>query len=299
MCGGWTLNWASANEEDLDFPTILEVLQNTVDSSVSITYAPTVESLEKILNTTQKFDVCISVVGEEPHSEWLGDSYDLAIEPEEQHLLEKAKEVGIPLVVVSLIGRPQNITWMAENVDAILWAYLPGSEGSKPIVDVLFGQQNPSGKLPMTFPKDANQIPILYNARRYFSYEIQTKYEPLYPFGYGLSYTTFSYRDLQVPTMAELGQDVTISVSVKNTGNMKGTEVVQVYLADVYASVTRPIKSLKAFQRVALEPDEEKQVELTLTPDELSLFNEYLEFVEEPREIDITISGLTQRIKIG
>jgi beta-glucosidase len=299
MCGGWTLNWASANEEDLDFPTILEVLQSSLDPDVSITYAPTIEALSTIQDLPHYFDVCISIVGEGPHSEWLGDSNDLAIEQEEQNVLKEAKKIGVPLIIVSLIGRPQKINWMAENADAILWAYLPGSEGSKPIVDVLLGHQNPSGKLPMTFPKDANQIPILYNARRYFSYEIQTKYEPLFSFGYGLSYTTFQYRDLQVPSTKMCGEDITISVLVKNTGEMTGTEVVQVYMEDVYASVTRPLKSLKAFQRVTLEPNEEKRVELTLTPNEFSLFDEELQFIEEPREIDIIISNLTKRIKIG
>ena len=299
MCGGWTLNWASANEEDLDFPTIYDVLKQRLGSGVKLTYCDSLESLNKLNPFEEDFDVCISVVGEEPHSEWLGDSYDLAIEEDEMEVLKRVTKTKIPTVMVSLIGRPQKMCWMDKHIQSILWAYLPGSEGSKPIVDVIFGDENPSGKLPITFPKDANQIPILYNARRYDSYEIQTKYEPLYPFGYGLSYTTFAYKDLEVVNHVELGKDVEVKVTVTNTGKMKGTEIVHLYLTDVYASVTRPMRSLKGFDRVTLNPGESKVVSIILTPKEFSLFDEYLNFVQEPREIDIHIKDLVSRIKIG
>jgi len=229
------------------------------------------------------------VVGEEPHSEWLGDSMSVAVEEKEESLLRAAYATSIPVVMVSLVGRPANIRWMAENIPAILWAYLPGTEGAGPVAEVIFGDYNPSGRLPISFPRDANQIPVVYDARRYESGEISTKYEPLYPFGYGLSYTEFQYDHLKVPTSIAVGKNVKISVQVKNIGEVEGEEVVQVYLKDSWASVTRPLRSLKAFKKVSLKAGEEKTVELELGPRQLGLYNEDLQFVQEKREILITI----------
>ncbi len=298
MCGGWTLNWASANEEDLNFPTILEELKNSVSKNTRITYIDSINKMSQIHIDPTQYDICISVVGEEPHSEWLGDSYNLYIEDEELNLLKAAYNTTIPVVMVSLLGRPQKMNWPSEHIPSILWAYYPGSEGAKPIVDVLFGIENPSGKTPITFPKNANQIPIVYNARRYVSWEIQTKYEPIYPFGYGLSYTTFEYTNITAPNQVYKGQNIDVTITVKNTGDRSGTEIVQLYLVDVYASVTRPMKSLKGFTKVKLEPGDEKDVTITLTPSELKLRNEYLESVEESREIDLVIGTETVRVEI-
>jgi len=242
--------------------------------------------------------LCLSIVGETPHSEWLGDSNDLAIEKAELDLLKAAKETNLPIVMVSVIGRPVNMIWPQENIDSILWAYLPGSFGAEAITDCLFGDYNPSGKLPITFPKDGNQIPVLYNARRYTSAEIFTKYDPLYFFGYGLSYTNFEYENLQVLDQVKLGDDCLISLDVKNIGNFAGDEIVQLYLQDQYASVTRPIKSLKGFKKIHLEPNETKSVIFKLTEDDLSLYDEDLLWVEEKRTIEVQIGSLKKIIEI-
>jgi len=297
LCGGWTLGWDSAKEEDLNFKTILDAIRDKVPHA-EITHIDNVDSLKSLENNSKKYDLCISIVGETPHAEWLGDSFDLSIEDDELELLKAAHATGLPVVMVSTIGRPANVLWVNENISSIIWAYLPGSEGAGAIADVLFGDYNPSGRLPITFPKDGNQIPIVYNARKYTCHEIYTRYEPIYPFGYGLSYTTFEYSDLKVNDTVLVGEECIVSVKVKNTGNMEGLEVVQLYLEDQYASVTRPLKSLKGFAKILLAPNQEKTVVLHLTKHDLSLYNENLELVEEPRDIEVQIKNLRKKFTL-
>lgn len=297
LCGGWTLGWDVAKEEDLDFLTIEQALRLKVPNC-KITYVKDIFELNQVNLNEEEFDVCISVVGETPHSEWLGDSYDLAIEKEEMDLLKAAKATNLPLVMVSVIGRPVNMIWANDNVEAILWAYLPGSFGADAIADCFFGDYNPSGKLPISFPKDGNQIPVVYNARRYTSGAISTKYEPLYPFGYGLSYTEFEYTNLQVPEKIKLNENCHVSLEVKNIGNLAGEEIVQLYLQDQYASVTRPLKSLKGFKKINLQPNEQKTVSFTLTKEDLSLYDEDLNFIEEKRMIEVQVGNLNKIIEL-
>jgi len=297
LCGGWTLGWDIAKEEDLDFLTILESLHNKLPNC-KITYAKDINELEALNIEKEQFDICISIVGETPHSEWLGDSFDLAIEQEELDLLKAANQTNIPQVMVSVIGRPVNMLWPQEHLSSIVWAYLPGSEGADAITDVLFGDYNPSGKFAVTFPRDGNQIPIVYNARKYTGGEIFTRYEPLYPFGYGLSYTEFEYSNLHAKDQIHLDDDCIVTVEVKNIGKYEGEEVVQLYLEDKYASVTRPLKSLKGFKKIHLKPNESKVVTITLNKDDLSLFNENLEWVEENRKIEIQIKSVKKILEI-
>ena len=222
----------------------------------------------------------------------------MKIAEDELRMIEAASALPIPVVMVSILGRPQQIKSISENVPAIVWAYLPGSEGAKAIVDVLFGDYNPSGKLPISFPKYANQVPIVYNARRYTSPEINTDYDPLFPFGFGLSYTTFEYSNLVVPTETKKGQGITVSVDVSNTGQVDGSEVVQVYLTDVYASVTRPLSSLTSYQKVFLPAQSTKTVTFYLSPTDLSIYDVYLNLIEEPRSIELHINNLSKTFTI-
>jgi len=298
LCGGWTHGWASANEDDLHCKTILDAIKGKVSKNTRVTYISNVESLKQLNISKSDFDICISVVGEEPHSEWLGDSMDMEMELEEVQLLEAVVEIKVPVVMVSIIGRPSQLVWADEHISSILWAYLPGTEGALPIADVLFGDENPSGKTPITFPKNGNQIPIVYNARSYTCHEITTRYEPLYPFGFGLSYTTFEYSNLVVPIQANVGCGIEISVNIKNTGKQKGMEVIQLYLKDSYASVTRPLKSLKAFKKIELLPNEQKTVVFNLEPKALSLYDEDLNLIEEPREIQVIIDNQTEMFRL-
>ena len=167
-----------------------------------------------------------------------------------------------------------------------------------PIAETLFGDVNPSGRLPVSFPRDGSHVPVVYNARSYQSDEISTRYDPLYEFGFGLSYTEFEYSGLKVQDEVKVGKNLEVAVTVTNTGKRAGDDVVQLYLRDQYATVTRPLKSLQAFARVSLEAGESKTVILTLSPRELSLYNEDLDFVEEPRTIDVLIGDQEAEFRI-
>lgn len=303
LCAGWTLGWASAEEGDLSCDTLLDAIKATVSADTKITYVATAEELQALNDSKgafdkEKFDVCISVISEEPHAEWTGDSFDLALEAEEEAVLKASVATEIPVVMVSMIGRPLKMEWANDNVAALLWIYSPGTEGAAATADILFGDANPSGKLPISFPKDGSQVPCVYNARSYQSDEVWTRYEPLYEFGYGLSYTSFSYSDLVVPKMVKSGENLTVSATVTNSGESAGEEVVQLYLRDQFATVTRPLKSLKAFARVDLKPGESKTVELTLTSAELGLYDEELNYVVEARKIDVLVGDLVGEFRI-
>ena len=299
LCGGWTLGWAGADEDDLQCQTILDALREIVSPNTRITHVDDASQLQGMDMSEHDFEVCISVVSEEPHAEWYGDSMELGLEPDENEMLRAAVATGIPVVMVAVLGRPLNVTWAEANVAAMLWTFLPGTEGAGPIAQILFGEANPSAKLPISFPLDGSHVPALYNARSYESEEINTWYEPLFEFGYGLSYTQFAYSNLSVPEVVEAGETVEVSVSVQNTGKMDGCEIVQLYLRDIVASVTRPLKSLKAFERVHLKAGESKTVTLSLGPDELSLYDEDLEFVEEPRRIRVLVGDQARELRIA
>ncbi len=295
LCGGWTLNWASANEEDLDFKTITQAL-NDFSKEIQFTYASNINQLRELDLST--FDNIIAVVGEEPHSEWLGDSYSLEIESDEKEILQFLKDSKRDVIVVSLLARPQDVQWIDDFAKAILWAYTPGSEGAQAIVDTLFGKVSPSGKTPITFPKSSNQIPIYYNMRGYLSGEIISKYEPLYPFGYGLSYTTFKYSNLEVEESISTDEDLYVSIQVRNTGNYKSKEVVQLYITDLYASVSRPLSQLKDFQKIELSPNQSKQVKFKVAKEDLSFYDEFMNKVNEPRDIKVSVSDIDKVIHI-
>lgn len=296
LCGGWTLGWAGAEEQDLDCDTVLDAIRAAVSPGTRITH---VQDPSQLAGLDQAdFDVCIAVISEEPHAEWVGDSMELGLEEAEGDILEASVATGIPVVMVSVIGRPLNMSWADEHVAALLWAYLPGTEGAAPIAEILFGDANPSGRLPISFPRDGSHVPVVYNARSYVSHEIKTRYDPLYAFGHGLSYTAFEYRDLQVPGRIRVGEDLEVSVTVTNVGGRAGDDVVQLYLRDQYATVTRPLKSLQAFARVSLQAGASETVILRLSPRELSLYDEDLERVEEPRAIDVVVGDLVREFTI-
>lgn len=289
LCGGWTLGWAGAEEQDLDCETVLDAIKTKVGENTKITYAADVSELNNLEISQQDFDVCITVISEEPHAEWVGDSMELGLEEDEEEILKASVATGIPVVMVSVLGRPLNVTWADANVAALLWAYLPGTEGAAPIAEILFGDENPSGRLPISFPKDGCHVPVVYNARSYQSGEISTRYDPLYEFGHGLSYTQFEYSNIRAASEISVGDGLEVLVTVKNVGERSGDDVVQLYLRDQFATVTRPLKSLQAFARVSLSSGESKTVALTLSPKELSLYDEELNFVQEQRKIDILI----------
>jgi beta-glucosidase len=265
---------------------------------------PSQQLLDEAVRTAKQADVVVAV---------LGEAYDMSGEAasrsnidlldNQQALLKALKATGKPVVLVLMNGRPLTLQWEHDNLDAILEAWMPGTRGGDAITDILFGDANPSGKITMTFPRSVGQIPIYYNYKNSgrpftdnskFSVKyIDLKYNtPLYPFGYGLSYTKFEYSGIQLSdsTLAENGS-ITASVTLTNTGDRTGEEVVQLYIRDLVGSITRPVKELKGFQRVALKPGESKQVSFSITPELLKFYNADLKWVAEPGDFFVFIGG--------
>lgn len=245
-------------------------------------------------------DVAILAVGgneQTSREAWLethlGDRTSLGLVGEQDELVRAVVETGTPTVVVLIHGRPLAVTEIAETVPAILDAWYPGQEGGTAMARALFGDINPGGKLPVTVPRSVGQLPMFYNAkptaRRGYLFDTT---DPLWPFGYGLSYTTFAYENLALDRN-EMGtaESATVSVDVVNTGDRDGDEVVQLYIRDVVSSVTRPVKELKGFERLTLEPGERKNVTFTVGPEQLRFYNRAMERVVEPGEFQLMVGG--------
>ena len=270
------------------------------------------ELLEEVLKVAADADIIVAALGES--SEMSGESSsrtDLNI-PDVQHtLLEALLKTGKPVVLTLFTGRPLTLTWEQENVPAILNVWFGGSEAAYAIGDVLFGDVNPSGKLTMTFPKNVGQIPLFYNHKntgrplqegkwfeKFRSSYLDVDNEPLYPFGYGLSYTTFQYSDIALSASA-MGQDgsITAAVTVTNTGKRDGAEVVQLYIRDLVGSITRPVKELKGFEKIFLKAGESKTVTFKITPELLRFYDYDLKQVAEPGDFDVMIGGDSRNVR--
>ena len=249
-------------------------------------------------------DVVIACVGEtEAFNGEAASRSDISVPDAQVELLKALKATGKPVVMVLVTGRPLTIQWEDENMDAILNVWSPGSEGGHAAADILFGDVNPSAKLTTSFPRNVGQLPLCYNhkntGRPHWENEPFTKFQscymdvlngPLYPFGYGLSYTTYEYGPvtLSASEMPVKGS-VTASVTVTNTGDRDGDEIVQLYIHDIYATSTRPVKELKGFKKVHIAAGQSAQVDFTITADELSYYNHDLDWVCEPGDFDIFI----------
>lgn len=217
-------------------------------------------------------------------------------------LVKAIQATGKPTVVVLVNGRPLTIGWIVDNVPGILESWMGGTQSGHAIADVLFGDVNPGGKLPVTFPRTVGQVPIYYNhmntgrppeaENRYTSKYYDVPWTPLFPFGFGLSYTTFKISNLQLSAPRIRAADkLTVSVKVENSGQRAGDEVVQLYVRDLVASMTRPVKELKGFQRVTLQPGEKRRVEFTLSHDQLAFWNREMRFVVEPGEFRVMVGS--------
>lgn len=263
--------------------------------------------IDKVLAVTSKSDVVVMVLGDCSTSENIqgmvktsGENHDLAtlvLPGYQQKMLEDVCKTGKPVILVLQAGRPYNLSYAAEYCEAILVNWLPGQEGGHATADVLFGDYNPAGRLPMTFPRHVGQLPHYYNfktsGRRYEYADME--YYPLYPFGYGLSYTQFSYADLKTEVQSD--GSVLVKVKVSNTGEQKGDEVVQLYITDMYASVKTRIMELKDFERITLAPRETREVIFKLSPYDLSLLNDKMDRVVEPGEFKIMVGGKSPSYK--
>lgn len=270
------------------------------------------ELLDEALAVAAKSDVVVAALGES--SEMSGESScrtNLEMTDTQRILLQELLKTGKPVVLVLFTGRPLVLNWEQANVPAILNVWFAGSEAGLAIGDVLFGDVNPSGKLTTTFPKSVGQIPLFYNHKntgrpladgawfqKFRSNYIDIDNEPLYPFGFGLSYTTFSYSDvaLDKTSMTDKGE-LTATVTVTNTGKRDGAEVVQLYIRDLVGSVTRPVKELKGFEKIFLKAGESKKVSFKITPESLKFYNYNLDFVCEPGDFEVMIGRDSQDVK--
>ena len=256
------------------------------------------ESIRVAVETVKQADVAIVVVGEtestnrEAWSEQhLGDRDSLDLLGAQNELIRKVVETGVPTVVFLINGRPLSINYVAEHVPAILEGWYLGQEGGTAAAAVLFGEVNPSGKLPITFPRSVGQLPAFYNFKpsRNRSY-LGTSRQPLFPFGYGLSYTTFKFENVVVnPQKIKPGQSAVVRLDVSNTGARAGDEVAQLYVHQRVASITRPVKELRGFRRIHLRPGEKQTIEFPLTPDALSLLDVNMKHVVEPGDFDLMV----------
>ncbi len=271
-----------------------EVNINTTDKS----------GFKEAVNAAKNKDVVVMVLGE--HGFQSGEARsrsNLQLPSFQQELLEAVYKVNKNIVLVLLNGRPLAIEWADKHIPAIVEAWQLGTQSGKAIAEVLYGDYNPSGKLPMTFPRNVGQVPIYYNHKNtgrpstspgqvFWSHYQDITNDPLYEFGYGLSYTTFEYSDLQLSSNS-LNKDnsLDVKVTLKNTGKYKGKEVVQLYIRDLFASVTRPVKELKGFEMVELKPGESTQVSFKIDKEMLSFYNNNYDFVAEPGDFKVFVGG--------
>jgi beta-glucosidase len=304
-------NWIGDGKAE-DVVTLLEGLKAALPSA-SITHArgadivgESTAGFDEALAAARRAEVAVLAVGES--GEMSGEAASrssLDLPGVQLDLVKAVHATGTPVVVVLFNGRPLSIGWIAEHVPAILEAWFPGTEAGHAIADVLVGAVNPGGKLPVTFPRAVGQVPIYYNHKstgrpptaenKFTSKYIDLPWTPLYAFGYGLSYTTFEIRDLRLSaqTIRPDGQ-VRVAASVTNTGSRAGNEVVQLYIQDVASTVTRPVRELKGFTRVAVAPGETRQVEFVLTPTELGFYDREMRFVVEPGAFKVWVGNSSE-----
>jgi len=260
----------------------------------------------------QQSDVAIVLVGERSGlvdgctSGESIDRADLGLAGVQQQLVEAVVATGTPVVVVLINGRPLALPWIAEHVPALLEAWVPGEEGGNAIADVLFGDVNPGGKLPISFPRSVGQVPVYYNHKpsggrsNWKGDYVGLSSRPLFPFGHGLSFTTFEFTNLSVdPPQVTAGGLVQIAAQVKNIGERAGDEVVQLYLHDTVASVTRPVKELKGFKRITLLPGEEKTLHFDLAVNQLAFYDRAMRYVVEPGAIAVMIGSSSDDIRLN
>ena len=277
------------------------------------------EMVAEAVEAAAKADAVVAVLGEA--AEMSGESasrVDLTIPDAQRDLLKELTKTGKPVILVLCTGRPLVLDWESENVDAILNIWFPGTEAGYAVADVLFGDVNPSGKLTMSFPRSSGTMPFYYNETpngrptdgrwvKYASCYMDTGWTALYPFGYGLSYTTFSYSEPSVEKQEyslrckdgqySLDTPVKVSVTVTNTGKAAGAETVQLYVRDMAGSVARPLRELKGFEKVMLQPGESRTVEFTLTADDLAFYTPDLDRVIEPGEFSVMTGGSSSDVR--
>jgi beta-glucosidase len=301
--------------------TVLEGIKEKAGPGVRVDYVKGCnvvgtgrQEIDNAVRAAKNAEVAIVVVGENAWEQEAtdGEGYDVAsldLTGAQEDLVKAVYETGTPTVVVLINGRPLSVRWIAEHVPALVEAWLPGEQGGRAVADVLFGDYNPSGRLPVTVARHVGQLPVFYNYKPSKAYWIKEGWGkryvdmsplPLYEFGYGLSYTTFEYSNLRIenPKVGP-GGDVRISMDIRNAGERAGAEVAQLYIRDVVSSVTTPVKQLKGFAKVSLNPGETKTVRFTLTPEDLSLLDRHLQRVVEPGTFKVMAGHSSEDIRLA
>jgi beta-glucosidase len=294
-------------------------LQNKVGKNTKLLYAKGCEvdgdnkdGFAEAVETAKQADVVILSIGERRDMSGEAKSRsDLHLPGVQEDLVKAIQATGKPVVVLINAGRPLVFNWTADNVPAIVYTWWLGTEAGNAIADVLFGDYNPSGKLPITFPREVGQIPIYYNhfstgrpaknenATNYVSAYIDLKNSPKFPFGYGLSYTKFDYSGLKLSsTKIKSSETIKVSFQLSNVGKVAGEEVVQLYLKDKFGSVVRPVLELRDFQKVKLNAGETKTIEFTIDKEKLSFYNDKLEWTAEPGDFEVLIGASSADIKL-
>lgn len=309
-------NWAVAGREE-DAVTPLEALKAALGEGTRLVVAKGADidnrdtsGFAQAVAAAKQADAVVMFLGEHPDmSAEANNRTSLDLPGVQEQLALAVAATGKPVVVVLLNGRPLSIGGLKDKVPAILEAWFPGVEGGHAITDVLFGDINPSAKLPVTFPRNVGQVPIYYahkntgrppsEQEKYTSKYLDVPWTPLYAFGHGLSYTTFRYDvpTIASPTLALGALQQQVSVRVTNTGKREGVEVVQLYVRDDVASITRPVKQLRGFQRVALKPGESKVVTFDLGFEDLAMYNDRMQQVVEPGRFTVFVGGSSDRTR--
>jgi beta-glucosidase len=314
--------WA-VDLKDIDSTYIVsqwEGLQKKVNKNTRLIYAKGCgtndtgkSGFQEAIDAANQADVIIMSVGEAPNMSGEAKSRSsINLPGVQEDLIRELQKTGKPIVVLINAGRPLVFDWTADNMPTIVYTWWLGSQAGNAIADVLFGDYNPSGKLPMTFPRTEGQIPIYYNHlstgrpakneddKIYVSAYTDLKNTPKFPFGYGLSYTTFGYSDLKISKPAvKKNEALEVSVTVKNTGKLAGEEVVQLYLKDRVASIVRPVKELKDFRKIKLDPGESKTLTFTIDNEKLSFYHNDLELRSETGEFDVMIGSSSEDIRLN
>jgi len=272
---------------------------------------PANEMIEEAVNAAKKSDVIVAVVGESfGMSGEAASRSEIGIPSAQEDLLKALKATGKPMVIILMNGRPLTLKWENENADAMLETWFAGTEAGNAIADVLFGEYNPSAKITATFPQDVGQIPLYYSHKntgrpyqgdfidRYKSRYLDISNDPLYPFGFGLSYTTFTYSDVKLSSKTiKSGQLLQVSTTITNTGKYDGTEIVQLYTRQMVGSVTRPVEELKNFKKIFLKAGESQVVNFTINSADLRFYDINMKYTYEPGDFKVFVGTNSRDVK--
>jgi beta-glucosidase len=301
--GGWTLTWQGNNEAlyPQEKYTILEAIRAKAGED-NVTYVNSVtfdeeKDIAGAVAAARNVDTIVACIGEPTYCETPGNINDLTLSAPQLKLVKELAKTGKPIVLVLVEGRARVVRTIVDDAQAILTAYLPGMEGGQAVADVLFGDVNPSGKLPYTYPRYAAKFTTYDHKPSEETNE--NKFDPQWPFGHGLSYTTFGYRGLQADK-SELtpGQAVTVTVEVTNTGDVAGKETVELYLSDLVATVTPAVRQLKGFQKVDLLPKQTQTVRFELSWDDLAFIGRDNKPVVEPGQFKVSVDEMSVMLTV-